>query len=82
MVVSSQNPTDRAGYLAGLSIVNGIMAADCLWDDDVPMNQKKFREELVEFIKHGVSPAMCENFVAIISKCQSDETWSKGRKRW
>jgi hypothetical protein len=79
-IASKPHVSDRAGYLAGHAIVNGILAADCLYDEDVPMNDQKFLAELTAFIKSQVSPSQCENLVAVLHHCQEDESWAPHKR--
>ena len=78
----NNNPSSREGYLVGKATVNGVLAADCLFDNDVPMNDEKFRHELMAFIKANVSHSQCENLVSVLNECQRDTTWTGGNKRW
>lgn len=56
----------REQWLAIHSIVNGIIAADCLFDDDAPASNEEYRKLLIGKIAEKVDRPQLENSLAIL----------------
>lgn len=70
-------PNKRSCFLAALSIVAGIKAADCLFavnepGDKEPVNDDQFMSELVSFVRDSTSPNMRENTEVILRMCRPE----------